>query len=258
MQYFVNVSFANVYRKPTFHSEIDTQALLWEKLTVTEKIDSFLRVQMEDGYQGWINEYQVLFCQEPEMQMRMVTVAVCDLFESAENQARVVLRVSAGTLLPVIREFEDWAEVLLPDGRKGFAKKVCFLPEFSDGRRGLVQAAEMFVGVPYVWGGKSAFGLDCSGLIQLSFKLLGRMIRRDAWMQFEDAQPVSEDPLQAQPGDLYFFSESGNRITHVGVALGEGRIVHARGMVRYNSLNNDHSDFSPELLRDFVQVKTFF
>jgi cell wall-associated NlpC family hydrolase len=81
---------------------------------------------------------------------------------------------------------------------------------------------------------------------------------RDSWMQQRDGKFVSDKPEEAQPGDLYFFAETGTKITHVGIAIGEGRIIHSRGLVRENSLIRAHSNFSEELYKSFVDVRTFF
>lgn len=258
MQYFVNITLANIYRKPTFHCEVDTQAVLWEKLEVLEKIDAFINVRTEDGYEGWINEHQVAVCPEPELKFEMVTTLFQPIYQTADSSSEIVRWTCAGARLPVVSEKEGWCEILLPDEQKGFIKSEAFNPLLVFGRRELVQTARKFLSVPYIWGGKTPFGLDCSGLVQLSCKLLDKKMRRDAWMQFEDSKPVSKDPAEADEGDFYFFSENGDKITHVAIALGGKRFIHARGMVRINSLDEDAPDFSPELLRDFVEVRSLF
>ncbi len=258
MHYFVNVTLANIYRKPTFHCEVDTQAVLWEKLEMLEKIDSFLRVKTEDHYEGWINEHQIEVCPQPEAEFKMVNALFQAIYEKADTSSEVIRWACAGAKLPVLSEQRSWFKVLLPDGQQGFIKNEAFGPMPHFGRKELVQTARKFLSVPYVWGGKTPYGLDCSGLVQLSCKLLGKNVRRDAWMQFEDSKPISDDPDAAQPGDFYFFSENGESITHVAIALGDKRFIHARGMVRINSLDEDDENFSPELLRDFVQVRTLF
>ncbi len=258
MYYFVNVSFANIYRKPTFHSEVDTQVVLWEKLEVMEKIDAFLRVQTEDHYEGWLNEHQIAVCRQPQAELRLVTQTIVDVFGEPNTQADLLRRIGAGAYLPVLEEKEGWCKVLLPDEQTGYITSAAFAPVADFKRQEALRMAQQFLGVTYIWGGKTPFGLDCSGLVQLTFKLLGQAVRRDAWMQFEDARPVSTNPAEARVGDLYFFAENGDKITHVALALGNKKFIHARGMVRINSLDEDHPDFSPDLLHDFVEVRTFF
>ncbi len=258
MHYYVNVSFANIYRKPTFHGEVDTQAVLWEKLEMLEKIDPFLRVETEDGYEGWINEHQVSCCGKPGEQRKMITAPRCDFFEQPDSGSQIVRHGGAGSKIPVLEEQNGWIKTRFPDEKEGWIHSDCFepLPQFT--RDNFVEYISRFLGTTYVWGGKTPYGLDCSGFVQLAFKLFGKNIRRDAWMQFEDAVKISSDPLKADKGDLYFFAETGEKITHVGIALGNGHFIHARGMVRINSLVESDPNFSPELLKDFVEVRTFF
>ncbi len=258
MQYFTKVSFANIYRKPSFHSEVDTQTRLWEKLTVSEKIESFYHVGTEDGYWGWINEQQIALCNTPEGKWALVTALQTAVFQRPDTSSAPLVQVGAGTRLPVVESRDEWTKILLPDETSGWIRSADLAPMPHLDRKHFVEFARRFLGITYVWGGKTPFGLDCSGFVQLLYDLFGRPVRRDAWMQFEDAQFVSDNPLQAQPGDLYFFAENGNKITHVGIALGDGKIIHARGMVRINSLKESDADFSPQLLKDFVGVKSYF
>lgn len=82
-------------------------------------------------------------------------------------------------------------------------------------------------------------------------------LRRDAWMKFEDGAFVTDDPLRGQPGDLMFFAESKEKITHVDFCLGQGKILHARGMVKINSMANGDPLTSGELISTFAGIKTF-
>ena len=258
MYHFTNVSFANIYRKPSFHSEVDTQTILWEKLEVSEKIESFLHVRTEDGYDGWINEHQISCCHEPQAEWTMVTVLHSHILQRPKENSFSLRQIGAGTRLPVLETQGEWKKILLPDENTGWIHNNALVPMPELNRDNFVKIAQQFLGTTYVWGGKTSFGLDCSGFVQLLFHLFGKPVRRDAWMQFEDARPVSNDPLVAQSGDLYFFTESKDKITHVGIALGNGKIIHAQGMVHINSLQESDPDFSPQLLKDLAAVKSYF
>jgi len=114
------------------------------------------------------------------------------------------------------------------------------------------------IGYPYYWGGRSVKGFDCSGLIQTVFALVGIRLPRDAWMQYRDGTEVDCELKDTPAGDLYFFAEGNTKITHVGLAVGNGDIIHARGMVRINSLIAGQTNYSEELYKTFIGTKTFF
>jgi hypothetical protein len=101
----------------------------------------------------------------------------------------------------------------------------------------LRKLGQLYLRAPYVWGGKSVFGLDCSGLMQQLFGLLGMQLPRDAHQQIALGRPV-DFVTQTQPGDLAFFENAEGRIVHVGVVLDEGQILHAHGEVRLDPLDH--------------------
>ena len=128
------------------------------------------------------------------------------------------------------------------------------LPQDEAGRRAQIVAdAARFTGVPYLWGGCTAFGIDCSGFAQLLHRLAGVIIPRDADMQFEAGRPVDE-PFQ--PGDLLFFGEGdGRKITHVGVSLGGWRILHSSRS--RNGVQEDDVQAVEHLRESFVGARSF-
>ena len=121
----------------------------------------------------------------------------------------------------------------------------------------IADAAKQFLNVPYVWGGKTPFGLDCSGLVQLVLNLSGFSFPRDAWQQAEKGEELALPVAgrQAEPGDLLFFKRPGNRIHHVAISLGGDRYIHASEWVRINSLSHEDPDFAEERLQTLCMVK---
>ncbi|MBK7268756.1 MAG: C40 family peptidase [Flavobacteriales bacterium] len=110
----------------------------------------------------------------------------------------------------------------------------------ADGERADLIDAYMhpFLGAPYLWGGRTPTGVDCSGLTQMLFMLMGIYLPRDAYQQAEEGDPVELVDL-AEPGDLAFFDNAEGRITHVGIVLPERRILHASGRVRIDALDQE-------------------
>ena len=115
--------------------------------------------------------------------------------------------------------------------------------------------AQNFLNSPYLWGGKSILGIDCSGFTQLVFSLCGIQLPRDAYQQEEIGEPI--DLVSIKPSDLVFFINNKNRIHHVGIALGNKQIIHASGQVRIDNLTSEgiiHST-SKELTHQLYSIK---
>lgn len=254
----VNISVANIYTDGAYQSEVISQAILGEVLEIQEKDDSFSLVKLPDGYIGWISNYQWVSYQKKTGKTVRLRSHFAWVFTEPDSQSAKIRDLVIGTELPHLNTRDDWYEVALPDGVTGWVEKKGFAPFPEMSRQGVVDLAREFLGYPYHWGGRSAKGFDCSGLSQAVLSLAGIKLPRDSWMQHRDAKPVSDDWAQAQPGDLLFFAEGSKRITHVGIALGEGQIIHSRGYVRLNSLKKGKPGFDENLARTFVDVRTFF
>lgn len=254
---FVNVSCANLYRNPTYHTEIDSQVILWEKLEILDKKNDFFKVVAEDGYKGWLSKYQVAETHLPDKDaFKQVTALSKNIYSGPDIYSNVVRDAGAGCLLAVQIEQGDWARLILPDGVVGWIESSAFLPMPKFSPENLIAFAKMFLGVPYFWGGKTPKGLDCSGFVQLIYKLYGVRLRRDAWMQYQDSTYISGNPENAQPGNLLFFAEDDDRLTHVGIALGDSSFIHARGMVRINSFDPSDKLCDQSLRQSFVDVRS--
>ncbi len=251
---YINVSAANLYRRPVFSSEICSQAVLWEKVEIIGRRKAFLKVVAEDGYKGWKSEKQISPDSGP-VSLKMVYSPKVDVHDATGGNP--IGEAVTGSYIKIISEKEGWHQIGFPDGRLGWVKRDAFGTPPEPGRESVVQTAKSFLGAPYFWGGKTRAGIDCSGFTQLVHKLHGIRIPRDSGLQHKAARFVSDDPLKGMPGDLLFFVESGRRITHVAIRMEGGRIIHASGRVRIQSLSPDDDCFNPKLGDTFVCVKTF-
>ena len=255
--YYVNVSCANVYSEPSFRSEIETQTLLWESVKVKAEQKDFLRIYTEDEYAGWISRSQIVLSAPISDQYKIVTQSLSIIYSEPSVNSRIIREVTALGRLHVGEKKPGWVRVILPDGEKGWIQEHSFRPLPRLTRQNLIEFAQKFLGVSYLWGGKTPKGFDCSGLVQFLFAMFNFPVKRNASMQFEEGKFVSENPEDGKMGDLMFFEENG-KITHVGICLGNSRLLHARGFVRINSLIAHQPDFSERLKNEFVAVKTYF
>jgi len=258
MKHYINVSCAMIYRQPTFHSEANTQAVLGEEVTMLETQNDFTRIRCEDGYEGWVNRHQ-LSPWEPDAgwDKKMLTQDLARIHLEADAASPALRDAVAGSYLFVTKKEGGWYQVVLRDGVPGWLPADAFKRLNEWERVHVVSYAQSFLGVPYLWAGKTVKGFDCSGFTQFVHKMFAISMRRDAWMQFEDGRFVSDNPLEGQPGDLMFFAESGDKVTHVGFCLGKGKVLHARGMVRVNTLQQADPLFSSDLLKNFVGIRSF-
>jgi cell wall-associated NlpC family hydrolase len=123
-------------------------------------------------------------------------------------------------------------------------------------REGLVRTGIRFLGVPYLWGGNTPLGFDCSGLVQRIFRLHGRLLPRDSDQQARiGVLREGTGPAVFEPGDLLFFGRSADRVTHVGMVLPDRTFLHAYGQVIVSSLDASHPAFHPGVASIFLQAR---
>lgn len=234
--HYVQVAVADVRAQASAEAELVTQALLGDEVKVLpgEK-GQWLRGQVPDGYIGWLKASEVVDDIPPEgRELAVVAIPLARLYREPTTTAPGIGEAVLGTDLPLISQKPGWVEVWLPGGRKAWLqeKDVELWPEGKPpGQRGgldVVKVAEKLLGAPYLWGGVSIYGVDCSGLTYVSYFLNGIKLPRDADQQFQVGRKVERTDLRS--GDLVFFNteESGTVPTHVGIYSGDGQFINAR------------------------------
>ena len=249
---------ADVYEEPDAGSELASQAILGDRVRVLETRGDFCRVATGDRYEGWAAA-RLLLPVRDDSDLLTTTIATlfADMFSAPDARSEMLTKLVVGTKAVIARRAEagDWVPLLLPDDQTGYIHRVSLnlthAPEaevqtlrdriaredlIAALGRNIAETAKRFIGTPYLWGGCTPFGIDCSGLTQLSYKLNGIQLLRDADIQFSDKrfQRVEEgqslDMALLEDGDLVVFSRrEDKKPTHIGLALGDGRFVHARG-----------------------------
>jgi len=248
LQMLTNVSIAFVYRDAAFKSETTSQTYLGETLDVLQEQEDWLLVRQEDGYDGWVAKF---FVQPKPDDWEAHTFhlhgkQISWIYQSPDTQSNTIRDMTLLSRLPVLDQQGEWLQVLLPDGLQGWVmNQQRAVPPAVDLEE-LIQTAFRFQGIQYVWGGKSPKGFDCSGFVQTVFGLQGCQLPRDAYLQAEVGTPVADDFSKWEVGDLIYFSERSEKITHVAISLGGGDFIHASGFVKLNSLNPDHAELYRE------------
>ena len=209
-KYYCSVSVSPIRAEVSEKSEMTSQILYGETCEIIKTEGLYSKIKMDfDGYEGWVNS-SVLKKENSEISKHLVT--------------------------------KNYGVFDLPEGRNllSLGSEVAFETENfvnnNNIRESLVESAKKFINVPYLWGGRSYFGIDCSALVQLVYKIHGIALPRDADKQAElgEARDFVEE---SEPGDLAFFEDETGFISHVGLVLSPFELIHASGKVRIDSLD---------------------
>lgn len=235
MEYGIcNLSVVPVRAEPSDRSEMTTQLLFGETFSIVFKQATWVKIHItHDDYEGWIDEKQYQPIPDSyfkELQKSPPPIAL-DLMQPALSSTHHI-PILAASSLPGFDgvNFKLHKEKFVYNGQAIDADHHRNLDRFIE------KCSYKYLNAPYLWGGRSPFGVDCSGFTQVVFKMLGVPIRRDAYQQAEEGQLV-DFAGQAREGDLAFFG-SEEKITHVGIVLSDGRIIHSSGRVRIDVLDH--------------------
>lgn len=216
----------------------DTQALLGDRVRLTAVRGAFAKVVVPDqptpldprGYPGWVPLAQLTASAPPPATTVATVVSRTAWLRDDDATGDRAVEVSFGTRLPVLGTTDALVRVGLPGGRvlRASARQVSVTesgdPALPPDGAALVRSATMFTGLPYLWAGRSGFGVDCSGLTSLVYRVHGVVIPRDAAPQADAGTAAARDALHA--GDLLFYAHRG-KVHHVTMYAGGGRMVHA-------------------------------
>lgn len=225
----VTTNLTGLYEGPSFGVPLMSELPYGTNLQILEESGRWAFVRQEDGYLGWAYKHYLVngFAAKPT---HLVLTPACELRAQPEAASEIMTRIVSGTGVLLNEKSGEWG--LVQANKTGWMplsllRAIEELPETVEAKRETLRndAARM-TGVPYLWGGVSGNGIDCSGLVRLLHRWIGMEIPRDADMQCDAARPV-EPPFDV--GDLLFFSESGSRrnITHTGMSLGGWEMVHS-------------------------------
>ncbi len=228
MQYgFCNLNCVPVRKENSDTSEMVTQILFGDHFKVLEKQKKWSRIRIAfDNYEGWIDnkQYQSLSEQEYNTYANTPNSFLVDLVDFAIGKDQMLTPLSIGANLKA----NSWLNYT-SEG-ESVSQKLH--------KSKLIDLALHYLNSPYLWGGKTPFGIDCSGLTQMVYKIAGYPLLRDASQQVTQGKPLSFIE-ESEPGDLAFFDNKDGEIIHVGIVMENNYIIHAHGKVRIDRL--DHS-----------------
>lgn len=217
------LSIVPLRREPSETSEMVSQILFGESYDVLETADNWTKVQMtHDGYEGWVDT-KMIFIGE-SIEKPCVVTSHQALLSCGDDVYTVVL----GSVLPCPKNGEF---TLANKKHKWLQGEYSSQYLQIDGALELIQTLK---NAPYLWGGRTPFGIDCSGLSQLFYRLMGKTIPRDASQQIDLGHEIFL--IESEPGDLAFFEKNG-KVTHVGILLDSQTIIHASGWVRVDTID---------------------
>jgi cell wall-associated NlpC family hydrolase len=250
----------DVHSAPSADSDVTSQAFLGQSVTVLEERAAFARVELPDRYAGWLRLAALRGYPDastPRYASRGRVAEVVSLIanvyrEPSVTSARPKSQAPATARLELVGEPLEvelgWLLVRLPSGESGYvqAGDVRLSEASAPAPRltgpELVAQARRFLGLPYLWGGMTPWGVDCSGFVAAVYRSGGRILPRDADLQFENPGARAVEPAALEPGDLVFFGRPA--VSHVGLYAGEGRFVHAttheRPVVQESRLDDPH------------------
>lgn len=259
-----NISVANNRSQPFHGAELMTQTLLGTPIQVLKKQGGFYLVKSPDGYLAWTDGGSIALMDAAQFkawQAAKKVVFVADYghaFTTATKSAARVSDLVAGNILQLISTNGDFTKVSFPDGRQAYvpaeqlADYNTWLKRPLPTADAILSTAQTLVGVPYLWGGTSIKGVDCSGFTKTAYFLNGIIIPRDASQQAlvgqaldvleNDSISVEKCLKNLKPGDLMFFSAAkrrginGGRVSHTAIYMGDGQFIQSAGMVKISSI----------------------
>lgn len=224
-----------VRKKPSHKSEMINQLLFGDLVQIMDSFETWLLIESEgDNYQGWIDKSQIEWVSKDFLQTIISEKPsflknTCTAIRYNEN--KIVL--SQGSRLPKLKGHN-----FIINNKPGEIPDTCEVIKGKHSSDSLIATAQQFLGAPYLWGGRSVFGIDCSGFTQIVYKMNGYQLPRDSSQQAMIGKNI-DFIHEARPGDLVFFENEEQQIVHVGILFNNNQIIHASGQVRIDNIDHE-------------------
>jgi hypothetical protein len=244
---------ANMYREPDLDTEVVSQAIYGTNLTAVQSSGEWMKVRTPDEYVGWMKADSLRHLDGRPYATSGSIIRVAQLSANIYRETDVTKRAPVVTvpwetrleLAELDAGNNRWLKVRLPDDQEAYIQRGDITSEFTTlNIEQTIALAKKFMGLTYTWGGTSSFGYDCSGYMQMLIRHRGKTMPRDASLQavWEGSAPV--DRKQLQPGDLLYFGDTPDKVTHTGMYIGNGEFIHDttsnNPMVQISKLDDAH------------------
>jgi len=236
-----NLSTISVRKEPSECAEMCTQLLFGEAYQLVEKSGKWMKIATCDcHYEGWITEnmFNPIHELDVESYLKSEKYILKELLLFIkEFESGITFPIFIGSSFPIPKDNililgESIFEVQLPENQKTKTNLLLSSEQYN-----LLRFVSTYLEAPYLWGGRTPAGIDCSGLIQIAFKSIGVNLPRDASQQIEYGENV-DFIMEAKPGDVAFFQNEEGKVIHTGIIAGNGTIIHASGKVKIDSIDS--------------------
>tara|TARA_R110002096_G_scaffold28336_2_gene85877 strand:- start:17236 stop:18480 length:1245 start_codon:yes stop_codon:yes gene_type:complete len=271
-----NNSVVNMRSNARHSAELATQALLGMPLNVLKKSGGWYLVQSPDEYISWIDQGGIKLMNKEELDSWKKADKIIYLsnygfsYESAKSTSPKIGDLVMGNVLQLVDTQRNFYEVKYPDGRIGFVLRSEAQPferwrtSLKATQESLVATGKELMGVPYLWGGTSTKGVDCSGFTKTIYLMNGDIIPRDASQQITAGENVdlTKNFENLEPGDLLFFgvpatADKPQRVVHVGMWIGNNEYIHSSSRVQINSVDPNAENFSEYNLNRYLESRRY-
>ena len=264
------VALSSIYMRiaPDYESALETQELMGTVVEITGEKNYWREIVSPQPYKAWCTEKGLVEMSEEQLEAYLsapkciFTKLYGHVYEAPSCKAQTICDLVGGDIMRITGKKGQWTQVSLPSGETGWVCSRSVKPHdgFISIAKGegnadsisdemmesIIATAFRLKGVPYLWGGMTPKGVDCSGLVRWSYLMNGILLPRNASQIIHCGDEVSLDKMQR--GDLVFFGTPAKdgkpqRVTHIGIHIGEGRIIHSSHMVRVNSLDPNEPDY---------------
>jgi len=270
----INNSVSNLRSNPKHSAELATQATLGTPVKIYKKERNWFLIQTPDKYLSWVDSGGIIPLTDKEFNSWktkdkiIYTETYGHSYAEPNSGSQVVTDLVAGGVLEFLNEQNEYYAVKYPDGRIGHVSKkesqpyAQWIAAMNPSVESLVETSKTLIGVPYLWGGTSTKGMDCSGFTKTIYFLNGMVIPRDASQQVHTGKQIDENQnfKNLEKGDLLFFGRKATdftkeKVVHVGMWIGNNEFIHASEQVRVSSIDRNSDNFDEHNLNRYLRSK---